>query len=183
MCFNEDSIISPLNGKPLKFVDKLVAISQTKIDDNIHIDKKWTPIGELKTVREVERPDRIKRKFFLPVIMLVLLYSCTTWSLRKRLRRKLDGNYTRMLHAILNKSKKKHPTKQQLYGHLPPISQTIQERRARHASHFWSSKNELTSDLLLWTPTHGHTSKNFRHLNIKTFFQLSLKATLRISET
>ena len=33
-----------------------------------------------------------------------LLYGCTTWTLTKRLEKKLDGNYTRMLRAILNKS-------------------------------------------------------------------------------
>ena len=33
--------------------------------------------------------------------------------------KKLDGNYTRILRAILN-SWRQHPTKQQLYGHLPP---------------------------------------------------------------
>ena len=31
----------------------------------------------------------------------------------------LDGNYTRMLRAILNKSWQQHPTRHQLYGHLP----------------------------------------------------------------
>ena len=35
---------------------------------------------------------------------------------------KLDGNYTRMLQAILNKSWGQHPTKQRLYGPLPPIT-------------------------------------------------------------
>ena len=38
------------------------------------------------------------------------------------MEKKLDGNYTRMLQAILNKSWRQHPTKQQLYGHLPPIT-------------------------------------------------------------
>ena len=33
-----------------------------------------------------------------------------------------DSNYTRMLRAILNKSWRQHPTKQQLYCHLPPIT-------------------------------------------------------------
>ena len=28
----------------------------------------------------------------------------TTWTLTKRLERKLDGNYTRMMRAVLNKS-------------------------------------------------------------------------------
>ena len=60
-----------------------------------------------------------------------------------------------MLRAILNKSWRQHPTRRQLYGHLPPITKTIQVRRARHAGHCWRSKDELVSDVLLWTPTYG----------------------------
>ena len=66
-----------------------------------------------------------------------------------------DGNYTRILRAILNKSWRQHPTKPQLYGHLPPITKTIQVRRTRHAGHCWRSRDELISDVLLWTPAHG----------------------------
>ena len=40
----------------------------------------------------------------------ILLYGCTTWTLTKRLKKKLDGNYIRMLRAILNKSWRQHPT-------------------------------------------------------------------------
>ena len=60
-----------------------------------------------------------------------------------------------MLRAILNKSWRQHPTRHQLYGHLPPITKTIQVRRARHAGHCWRSRDELIRDVLLWTPTHG----------------------------
>ena len=49
---------------------------------------------------------------------------------------------------------RQHPTRCQLYGHLPPITETIQVRRARHC---WRSKDELVSDVLLWTPTYGQT--------------------------
>ena len=65
------------------------------------------------------------------------------------------GNYTRMLRAILNKSWQQHPTRHQLYGHLPPITKTIQVRRTRHAGHCWRSRDELIKDVLLWIPTHG----------------------------
>ena len=87
--------------------------------------------------------------------MSILLYGCTTWTLTKRREKKFDGNYTRMLRAILNRSWRQHPTKQQLYGHLPPITKTIQIRRTRHAGHCWRSRDELISDVLLWTPSHG----------------------------
>ena len=69
--------------------------------------------------------------------------------------KKLDSNYTRMLWAILNKSWRQHPTKQQLYGRLLPITKTIQVRRTRHMGHCWRSKDELISHVLLWTPSHG----------------------------
>ena len=89
--------------------------------------------------------------------MSILLYGCTTWTLTKRLEKKLDGNYTRMLRVILNKSWWQHPTRHQQYGHLPPITKTIQVRRTRHAGHCWRTKDELISDVLLWTP---HTAKH-----------------------
>ena len=60
-----------------------------------------------------------------------------------------------MLRSILNKSWRQHPTGHQLYGHLPPITKTIQARRTRHAGHCWRSRDELISDVLLWTPTYG----------------------------
>ena len=50
---------------------------------------------------------------------------------------------------------RKHPTRHQLYGHLPPITKTIQARRTRHAGQCWRSRDELISDVLLWTPTYG----------------------------
>ena len=60
-----------------------------------------------------------------------------------------------MLRAILNKTWQQHPTRHQLYGHLPPITKTIQVRRTRHAGHCWRSRDELIRDVLLWIPTHG----------------------------
>ena len=97
----------------------------------------------------------MKRSFFQAAVTSILLYGCTTWTLTKRLEKKLDGNYTRMLRAILNKSWQQHPTRHQLYGHLPPITKTIQVRRTRHAGHCWRSRDELIRDVLLWIPTHG----------------------------
>ena len=95
---------------------------------------------------------KMKRTFFQAAVVSILLYGCTTRTLTKRLEKKLDGNYIRMLRAILNKSWRQHPTKHQLYGHLPPITKTIQVRRTTHAGHCWRCRDELISDVLLWTP-------------------------------
>ena len=73
------------------------------------------------------------------------------------MEKKLDGNYTRMLPGILHKSRRQHPTKQQLYGPLPPITKTFKIRQTRHAGHCWRSRDELINDLFLWTPSHRQT--------------------------
>ena len=62
----------------------------------------------------------------------------------------LDANKT-----AGEKARQQHPTNHQLYGHLPPITKTIQIRWTRHAGHCWRSRDELISDVLLWTPTYG----------------------------
>ena len=67
-------------------------------------------------------------------------------------RRKLYKN----VESSIDKSWRQHPTRHQLYGHFPPpITKTIQVRRTRQAGHCWRSKDELLSDVLLWTPTYG----------------------------
>ena len=105
----------------------------------------------------------MKRSFFQAAVTSILLYGFTTWTLTKRLEKKLDGNYTRMLRAILNKSWRQHPTRHQLYGHLPPITKTIQVRRTRHAGHCWRSRDELIREVLLWIPTHGRAKAGDQH--------------------
>ena len=112
-------------------------------------------IDRLSIIWKSDLTDKIKRSFFQAVVVSLLLYGCTTWTLTKRLKKKLDGNYTRMLRAILNKSWRQHPTRPQLYGHLPPITKTIQVRWTRHAGHCWRSRDELICDVLLWTPAYG----------------------------
>ena len=99
----------------------------------------------------------------------LLLYWCTTWTLTKRMEKKLDGNYTRMLWVILNKSWRQHPTKQQLYDHLPLITKTIKVGRTRHAGHSWRSGDEVINDILLWTPSHGRAKAR---RPAKTYIQL-----------
>ena len=66
--------------------------------------------------------------------------------------------YARMARAILNKSCKQGPTKQQLYGHLRPISKTIQIRRTIHAGYCLRFKDELINNFLQRTPSHGRAS-------------------------
>ena len=131
------------------------SVASTEKDIDTRLTKAWTAINRLSIIWKSNLTDEMKRSFFQAAVTSILLYGCTTWTLTKRLEKKLDGNYTRMLRAILNKSWRQHPTRHQLYGHLPPITKTIQVRRTRHAGHCWRSRDELIRDVLLWTPTHG----------------------------
>ena len=161
MCFNQKGNISTLDGTSLKLVDEFTylasSISSTEKDIDIRLMKAWTAINRLSIIWKSDLTDEMKRSFFQAVVVSILLYGCTTWTLTKRLEKKLDGNYTRMLRAILNKSWQQHPTGCQLYGHLPPITKTIQARRTRHAGHCWRSKDDIVSDVLLWTPAYGQS--------------------------
>ena len=124
------------------------------IFDRMHLFLDWRLCRKSIYYRKSDQTDKMKRSFFQAAVVSILLYGCTTWTLNKRLEKKLDGNYTRMLWAILNKSWRQHPTRHQLYGHQPPTTKTIQARRTRHAGHCWRSKDELISDVLLWTPAY-----------------------------
>ena len=143
----------------LKLVDKFTylgsRVSSTEKDIDTWLTKEWTASDKLSIMWKSDLTDKMKRSFFQAAVISILLYGCTTWTLAKRTEKKLDSNYKRMLSPILNKSWKQHSTKNQLYCHLPPITKTIQVRCTRHAGHWCRSRDELISDVLLWTTTYG----------------------------
>ena len=159
ICFNQRGDISTLKDEPLKLVDKFTylgsSVLSTEKDINMWLAKAWTAIDRLLVIWKSDLTDKIKRNFFQAAVISILLYGCTIWTLTKCMEKKLDGNYTRMLQTLLNKSRRQHPTKQQLYGHLPPIMKTIKVRQTRYTGHCWRSKDDLINDILLWTPSYG----------------------------
>ena len=112
MCFNQTGDISTLEGTSLKLVDKFTyigsSISSTEKDIDTRLTKAWTAIDKPLIKWKPNLTDKMKRSFFQAAVVSILLYGCTTWMQTKRLE-KLDGNCTRMLRAILNKSWRKHP--------------------------------------------------------------------------
>ena len=159
MCYNQTGDISTLNGTSLKLVEKFTflgnSVSSIEKDIDTQLTKAWTAIDRLSIIWKSDLTDKMKCSFFQAAVLSILLYGCTTWMLTKRLKKKLDGNYTRMLWAILNKPWQQHLTRHQLYSHLPSITKTIQARWTRHTGHCWRSKDKLISDVLLWTSTYG----------------------------
>ena len=108
MCYNQTGNIATLDGASLKLVDKFTylgsSVSSTEKDIDTRLTKAWKAIDRLSIIWKSDLTDKMKRSFFQAAVVSILLYGCTTWTLTKRLERKLDGNYTRMLRAVLNKS-------------------------------------------------------------------------------
>ena len=106
MCFNQTDI-STLEETSLKLVDKFTylgsSVSSTEKDIDTRLTKAWTAIDKLSIIWKSDLTYKMKRSFFQVAVVSRLLYGCTTWTITKRLEKKLDGNYTRMLWAILNK--------------------------------------------------------------------------------
>ena len=114
MCFNQRGNISTLKGGPLKQVDKSTylgsSISSTEKDINTRLAKAWT-IHRLSIIWKSDLTDKIKCSFLQATVVSMLLYGCTSWTPTKRMEKRLDGNYTRMLRAILKTSWRQYPTK------------------------------------------------------------------------
>ena len=101
MCYNQTGDISTLDGTPLKLVDKFTylgsSVASTEKDIDMRLMKVWTAINRLSIIWKSDLTNKMKRSFFRAAVASILLYGCTTWTLTKRLEKKLDGNYTRML--------------------------------------------------------------------------------------
>ena len=136
ICFNQRGDVSTLNGSSLKLRDKFTylgsSVSSTEVDITMQLAKARTAINKLSVIWLSDLTDKIKRSFF-PSSGRIDTVIWMHYMDSKHLEKKLDSNYAKMLRAILNKSWKQHPTKQQLYGHLQPTTKTIQLRRTRHA--------------------------------------------------
>ena len=128
--------ISTLNSSSLKLVDKFIFLGTEKDIINWkrhrHVTA-WAALNRLSVIWKLDLIDKMQRSFFQAAVVSILLHRRNKGMLNKRVEEKLDGNYTRMLRAILNKSWRQHPTKQQQCTHLPPITKTIKVWRAKHA--------------------------------------------------
>ena len=153
MCFNQAGNIYTLKDSTLKLVEMFTylgsSVSSTETDMNMRLGKAWAVNDRLWVMWKSDLTDKMEHSFFQAAIVWILLYGCTTWTLTKRMEKKVNGNYSRMLRTSPG------DTKQLLYGHLPPITKTIKIRRTRNVGHCWRTRVELISDVPQWTPSHG----------------------------
>ena len=140
LCFNQRGDISTQNGSSLKLVDKFTYlgsnVSSTEKDSITWLAKAWTAIDRLSVILKSHLTDK-KSSFFQAAVVSMLLYGRTTWTLTKRLEKKLDGNYTRMLVQFEQVLEVTH---HKTTAVRPPTTyHENYKRRTRHAVHCWKS--------------------------------------------
>ena len=74
-------------------------IQSTEKNIDTWLTKAWTAIDKLLIIWKSDLTDKMKRSFFQAAVVSILLYGCTTWTLTKRLEKKLDGNYTKNVES------------------------------------------------------------------------------------
>ena len=110
----------------------------------------WSACNEMHQIWTSQLPKPLKLEIFRASVEPILLYGSQTWTLSKKLEKRLDGTYTRLLMRAQNLSWKRHPPISDIYGNLPRVSTLVRSRRVQFAGHCYRAKNEVISSLLLW---------------------------------
>ena len=163
MCHSDnDFIIKTLNNTILNIVSDYVYlgsyISSSEKDFLTRKGMAWSACNAMHKIWTSHLSRSFKLKIFQAAIEPILLYGSETWTLSKKLEKRLDGTFTRLLMRAQNLSWKRHPTKNEIYGTLPPVSDIVKARRVQFAGHCRRAENEIISSVLLWKPS----SRNVR---------------------
>ena len=119
----------------------------------------WAAMGKLSKIWKSSVSREVKLRFLNASVISILLYGSETWTVTKRLKKRIDGCYTRLLRKALNIRWQAHVTNATLYQDLPKLSRTVQKRRLRFAGHCVRATNQPVSNLIFWTPQGGRTNR------------------------
>ena len=159
-------------GNPLKEVSDFKYlgswVNSTEQDIKVRKALAWRALNGMKSVWNSNLSRHIKVSFFQATVESVLLYGCESWTLKKTLRKSLDGCYTRMLRAVLNINWSERVDNEKLYGVLPLLSDKVASRRMQFAGHCHRHPELPAGKLVLWEPSRarghrsrGHPTKTF----------------------
>ena len=121
---------------------------------DMQLTKSWTAIIRLSVIWKSDLTDKMKQSFFQAVIVSILQYGCTTWTLTKQLEKKLDANSQECCEQYWTSPGGNTPQSSSCTDTYHP-SQKLSVRQTRHAGHCWRSRDEIISDVLLWIPSYG----------------------------
>ena len=156
---NNSHPVKTLNGTSLKQVEDYkylgAYISSSEKDFVTRNGMAWSACNDMHKIWSSQLPNNLKVKIFRATIEPILLYGSETWTLSRKLERRLDGTYTRLLRRAQNLSWKSHSSISQIYGKLPRVSSLVKYRRVQFAGHCLRADAEIISSLLLWRPSYG----------------------------
>ena len=151
---NADLVVKTLNGASLKMVEDYVYlgsyISSSEKDFSVRKGMAWSACNDMYKIWTSQLPRRIKIEIFRATIEPILLYGSETWTLSRKLEKRLDGTYTRLLMRAQNISWGRHASVSDIYGNLLRVSALVRSRRVQFAGHCFRAKSETISSLLLW---------------------------------
>ena len=157
---NTKKDIKTQSGKALGSVDNFLYLGSWVMsceqDINTRIAKAWAALNKLNKIWKSKLKTSLKMQFFRATVESVLLYGANTWTLTEKLKKKLDGSYTRMLRVVKNITRKDKIPNTILYENTPKITHTIQAHRVQFSGHCLRSSEELISSAILWEPRHGN---------------------------
>ena len=127
------------------------SVSSTATEINTWLVKAWTANDRLSVIWKSDLTDKIKRSFFSKQ------RSCR-YCYRDALHGRQLNVWRKSLSAITQEICEQYWTSpgsnKPQNSSCTAIIKTIKVRQTRHAGHCWRSKDELISDIILWTPSH-----------------------------
>ena len=157
---NNSHPVRTLNGTSLKQVEDykyLGSYISSEKDFTTRKGMAWSACNDMHKIWPSQLPNNLKIKIFRATIEPILLYGSETWTLSRKLEKRLDGTYTRLLMRAQNLSWKRHPTISEIYNQLPRVSCLVKSRRVQFAGNCFRADAEVISLLLLWRPSSGQT--------------------------
>ena len=83
-------------------------VSSSFADIKRRIALAWAAANKLSRIRKSTLSRTFKIRLFCSTVESVLLYGCETWTLTKKLEKRINGCYTRLLRSALGYSWKDH---------------------------------------------------------------------------
>ena len=156
---NNSQPVKTLNGTPLKQVEDYkylgAYICSSEKDFATRNVMAWSACNDMHNIWSSQLSNNLKVKIFRATIEPILLYGSETWTLSRKLEKRLDETYTRLLRRAQNISWKSHPSISQIYNKLPRVSSRVKHRRVQFAGHRFRADAEIIYSLLLWRPSYG----------------------------
>ena len=155
MVFNHPipvSIYSQEHNTALKVVDnfKYLGSWMASSDQDFYIRKAMAlrDYHKIKSLSNSTLHINLYIRIFKITIEIIFLYGSETWTIDKRLRRKIDIYYTKLLIMVLNVSWRYMISNKILYNGMPLITDVIANRRMRINDHCLRHNNEIVQNLM-----------------------------------